>query len=73
MTNKLHREYAPELKKFIDDKGIHYLNLIAYKMRTSERTIRRWYKQESRPSPAEKILLLRIINGYIKNGGKEVQ
>lgn len=71
MTNKLNRHYVPEFQKFIDEKGKHYLNLIAYKMQTSERTIRRWYKQESRPSNAERILLLRIMNGF-KAGRKEV-
>lgn len=64
MTNKLNRHYVPEFQKFIDEKGKHYLNLIAYKMQTSERTIRRWYKQQSRPSNAERILLLRIMNGF---------
>lgn len=64
MSNKQNRQYIPELKKFIEEKGREYLNLIAYKMGVSERTLYRWYKQESRPSKTERSILLRIIRGY---------
>jgi DNA-binding transcriptional regulator YiaG len=64
MTNKQYRKYIPELKKFIDEKGREYINLIAHKMMISERTVLRWYKQETRPSNAERMMLLRIIQGY---------
>jgi len=66
MANKTQREYIPELKKFVDAKGREYINLIAHKMKTSERTVLRWYKQETRPSNAERMLLLRIMQGYNK-------
>lgn len=66
MANKQHRQYVPELKKFIGDYGRDYINLIAHKMMISERTVLRWYKQETRPSNAERMMLLRIIQGYGK-------
>ncbi len=64
MTNKTFRKAIPELKQFINKQGREYINLLAHKMMISERTVLRWYKQETRPSNAERTMLLRIIQGY---------
>lgn len=64
MANKRHRKAIPELKKFIDIRGREYLNIIAAKLLVSERTVMRWYKQTTAPSPAEREKVLKIIQGY---------
>ncbi len=66
MSNKMNRQYVPELKEFIDQKGRKFINSIAAKMMISERTVLRWYQQATRPSNAERMMLLRIIKGYGK-------
>ncbi len=70
MTDKTFRKPIPELKRFVDKKGREYINLLAHKLMVSERTMLRWYKEDTRPAPAEKDKLLQIIKGYEAVGRK---
>ena len=68
MKKNTGRRAVPKLKKFIDRMGRGYVNVIAAKMVVSEMTIRRWLKDTTRPSPAEREKLLKIIRGYNEKG-----